>query len=258
MWCVWLVGGLGFLLCFGDGETIAVSFTRFSNFLEGVVFVENKVPIRLTDRDLQLFNVIWRFRFCLGRQVQALCSFNGARACDSRLKKLVEAGYLTRKHYLYGVPALYFVTKRVSEVLPLRFYEHKIRVEQILHDITVIDTVIFLCLDNGISLDDVKTAKELHGIDGFGGRKHQPDFVYYDSGLKIAVEIELSPKSKARFMNNVKENYLSYDKQIWVVPGAEPKILNMLDEVKKTYSDIDVISYEVITENARRKRWGDN
>ena len=56
---------------------------------------------------------------------------------------LLEAGYITRKKYLYGVPSLYALSHKGKVLLGLSPRQEKIRIDQIAHDIAVIDTAIF-------------------------------------------------------------------------------------------------------------------
>ena len=46
----------------------------------------------LTERDVKIIKEIQHWRFLLSRQIKTLGGFNGQRACDRRLKKLIEAG----------------------------------------------------------------------------------------------------------------------------------------------------------------------
>jgi hypothetical protein len=46
----------------------------------------------------------------VGRQIKEMCGFSTVSACDKRLKALIEAGYLERKKYIYGVAGLYTLT----------------------------------------------------------------------------------------------------------------------------------------------------
>jgi len=58
--------------------------------------------IRLVDRDYEIFREIERWRVALGRHLEELAGFTGLKACQRRLKKLKEAGYLERKRILFG------------------------------------------------------------------------------------------------------------------------------------------------------------
>jgi len=99
----------------------------------------------LVDKDYELMRELERWRFCLSRHIRVLAGFAGSRACDRRLKLLIEAGYIERKMILYGVPSLYYLSHKGRIVISANKRQDKIRVDKIGHDIAVLDTVIFLC-----------------------------------------------------------------------------------------------------------------
>lgn len=123
--------------------------------------------------------------------------------------------------------------------------EHKIRLEQITHDITVLDAVIFFREKYKLKLSDTESERKLHIKDDFGQRKHQPDFIFTHERKSYAVEVELTPKSKANFEKNVQNNYLAYDTQIWLTD--DKKVLAMLQNLLFSYSNIEIISLEEIS-----------
>ena len=69
--------------------------------------------IRIVDRDYQIFRELERWRVVLSRHIVALAGFSGQRACERRLKKLIEAGYIHRNRVLYKVPGIYRLAKGV-------------------------------------------------------------------------------------------------------------------------------------------------
>jgi len=200
--------------------------------------------IRLTDRDYYIIREIDRWRVILSRHIKELTGFTGQRACDRRLKKLMETGYITRKHILYGVPSIYRLTNKSKLLKPDADVNAKIRVEQITHDIRVLDTAIQFHKEKNIPYSNMLTEKELHKVDGYGNRKHQPDFVYTKNGKKICVEIELSQKSKSKFEANIKDNFMKYDTQIWVVPSLNGKIAHILRNHISRYANIEIMNLE--------------
>jgi len=199
----------------------------------------------ITDRDMEILRLVYRFKFCLGRHVGALMGFTGARASDRRLKALVEAGYLARRKYLYGVPYLYTVAHKGRILIGANKRENKIRLEQITHDIIVLDTVIFFKEKYNLALSDIESERELHIRDGFGTRKHQPDFVFTYKDKKYAVEIELTPKAKANLERNVQGNYLGFDSQIWITDDI--KVLKMIQSLFNEYGGIEIVRLGEIT-----------
>jgi len=79
----------------------------------------------------------------------------------------------------------------------------------------------------------------VHIKDGFGIRKHQPDFVVHEC---IAVEVELNAKAKDRMEENIRENYMKYDKQIWITNNS--KVKSLLKGFIQQYSNIEALALE--------------
>ena len=205
----------------------------------------------LVERDYRILGEIERWRFCLGRHIKLLASFEGQRACDRRLKALIDAGYIDRKKILYGIPSIYFLTHKGKMLIGANKRQDKIRVERIPHDIAVIETAIYFILKNNVLLDEIMTEKQIFSMLGFGERKHCPDFVIDKDGKKNCVEIEISLKAKARFEKIAEENYLGYDTQIWVVAKTGYKIKKMLNDLSKKYQNIEIIDLEGVQEFVR-------
>jgi len=162
------------------------------------------------------------------------------------MRKLVEAGFVERKRVLYGVPGIYTNTHKAKLVASLPKHSAKIRIEQIPHDIAVLDTAIYLHKKKGIAFSDMVTEKQLHGLDGFGVRKHRPDFVINHNGKSHCVEVELSLKAKARFESIIQANFMDYDSQIWVVPDKLCRIYQILAENRKRYNNIHILELQEV------------
>jgi len=206
----------------------------------------------LMDRDYEILREVERWRVCLGRHIKSLVGFTGERACDRRLKMLIDAGYMERSHILYGVPGVYTLTHKAKVLLALNPKKERIKADTIVHDIAVLDTAIYMLCRYNISRSDILTEKELHMKDGFSNRKHNPDFIFNKDGLKHCVEVELSHKAKDRFIRNVKSNYMKYDRQIWVLPMSDKR--NRMLLTKSGYTDIEIIDCEVIRDYIRNSK----
>ena len=210
--------------------------------------------MKLTARDYLIMSVIDRFRYALGRHIKDLCGFQGMRATDRRLKVLCDHGYLTKQRVLYGVPSVYTLSYKAKVLLNVAKKKSHIKTARLLHDIAVLDVVSYLVQNEKILLADIKTERELFSADGFGKVKHRPDFIITAGGKTQAYEIELTLKAKERFHKNVKANYLTYDKQIWVVPKKETKIFKLLALWKTSYSNIEILPYEVFILDSKSPR----
>ncbi|MCM1271101.1 MAG: replication-relaxation family protein [Ruminococcus flavefaciens] len=204
--------------------------------------------MRLTERDELILREVDRWRVCGSRHIRFLAGFSGQRATDRRLKILIEAGYLERKKFLYGVPSIYFLTAKGKSLIQAGTRLEKVKVEQIVHDMTVLDTAIYFMHKKGLSLQSITTEKQLHQLDGFGIRRHRPDFIFQQDNLTYCVEVELSQKAKNRLLNIIKDNYMEYDTQIWIVPDSQSVILQILKDSKQYYDNIQARSLQKIND----------
>jgi len=134
---------------------------------------------RLVERDYLILREIERWRVVTGKHICVLAEFTGQRACDRRLHKLIEAEYIGRKRMLYGFPGIYYLTNSGKNLIGITGKTESVRLEQIAHDIAVLDTAIYFNNKSGIAFSDMITEKQLHKQDGFGIRKHRPDFIFF-------------------------------------------------------------------------------
>ena len=208
--------------------------------------VVSEMGLELVERDKKIFREIDRWRIVQGRHIRELAGFSGQRACDKRLRKLIEAGYIKRERILYGIAGIYTMVRAVPEIGLLKKQHRKIKVEQITHDIAVLDTAIYFNKMHGVEFSNITTELELHRMDGFGQRKHQPDFIFTQNEKTTCIEVELSLKSKSRFLKNILDNFMTYDVQVWVVPSMRTKIAKTLQENRHKYTNIEILTLEEI------------
>ena len=201
---------------------------------------------RLVERDYIIFQEVARWRVITGKQICTLAGFSGQRACDRRLKKLIEVGFLTRQRIIYGIPGIYSLTRTAKALIGASERAEKIRLEQISHDITVLNTAIYFNKVKGIPFADMKTEKQLHQQDGFSNRKHRPDFIYIEDGKTTCVEVELSLKNKERLEKNIKQDFVNYDFSFWVVPDIECKIAQIVVKNRIAYPTMEILELREI------------
>ena len=203
--------------------------------------------MKITERDLFILTVVYKFRFALGRHIKELANFSGMRSADRRLKVLVESGYLTRKKYLYGVPYLYTLAHKGRVLLGVNKRAEEMHEGKITHDIYVLEAVIFFIKKYSLTVEAIESEKELHVKDGYGIRKHQPDFVFSLNDKKYAVEIELTLKTKARLEQNIRNNYLNFDGQIWLTHNRKVRLL--LQSFAGEYPNMQIKTMKEVKEN---------
>jgi len=203
--------------------------------------------IELNERDFLIFKIIFMFRYCLGRHIGKLAGFQSVPSCDRRLRKLLESKYIERKRHIWGIPYIYTLSHKGRMLINVNKAPVKIRLDQVTHDITVIDCVIYFLDKYNITLDDITTEKELHSKAGFTTRKHAPDFVIFKDDETIAFEIELTVKALTTLEKNVKTNYLDYDRQIWITDNA--KVKRNLQGLQKIYN-LEIVDLGVVKDGA--------
>jgi hypothetical protein len=54
------------------------------------------------------------------------------------------------------------------------------------------------------------------------------------------VEIELNPKTKDRLEKNIRDNYLNFDRQLWITNDS--KVFSMIKGFSEQYANIEIIS----------------
>jgi len=157
---------------------------------------------------------------------------------------------------LYGVPNVYQLTRKAKTLIFANQRQGSIRLDQIIHDVTVLDVAIALMKSLGLSPSDIKTEKQLHQETGFGTRTHHPDFVFTKDNKTYCVEVELSLKAKTRLEKNIKSNFLKYDIQIWITDGNggvnSTKLLRMLEGFKTAYPNIQITNTKEVQNYASR------
>ena len=165
---------------------------------------------------------------------------------------MVSEKLLTRYKVLYGVPNVYQLTRRSKLLISANQRPDKIRLDQIMHDITVMDIAIAFIKALGLDPTDIRTEKQLHQEAGFGTRMHHPDFVFMKNGKKYCVEVELSLKSKARLEKNIKSNFLTYDIQIWITGESGAKLVRILEGFKTSYPNIEITNVREVQDDKFR------
>lgn len=184
--------------------------------------------------------LIGKWRFLLSRHLQIFTNATSSRTLYRRLNKLIEQNYLERRRLLYGVPGLYVLTHKGRIAIGLNKRADKIKLEQVEHDIIVLDTVSNLIKNEKIEMTDIISERELHSKDGFGTRKHHPDYVYQKDNQSYAVEVELTLKAKDRLEENIKLNYLNYDYQIWFLKRENKKLNKTVSDILTYYANTSI------------------
>ena len=141
------------------------------------------------------------------------------------------------------MPYLYAASTKARAITGKPCYKHAPRVDKIRHDIVVLDTAIYYQKKYGLELKEIKSEKDLQGANGFGKRRHEPDFTFAYKGKRYCVEVELAHKSKKRIEANARQNYLNYDYQMWVMPEPSLFIYKELTGLQKKYPNVIILDW---------------
>ena len=201
--------------------------------------------MELMERDKLVLKEVGRWYFMLGRHIKAFCGFPTTNITDRRLRILLDQNYLKREKILYGVPYLYFLTHKSKKLMGYNTRSGSIKVDKIKHDIVALDTVDYFVNTLKVKLEDIVTERQLLMSDGFGSKKHHPDYIFNVNNESYAVEIELTPKAKKRLENNVIENFQNYDRQLWIVE-RNSKVEGMLKGLD--YYNITILYLDLVVQ----------
>jgi hypothetical protein len=136
----------------------------------------------------------------------------------ARIKKLINGGYLNRERVLHNSKRIHIVTKLGKEVsndeLPV---PSKLNFGTYIHDMKLIDLSLSLIEIHGGEFIPERRIKQLKGLSGVGVSGHIPDGILTkEDGAKIAIELELTVKSKERLTKIMNEYAANLDfKEIW-------------------------------------------
>ncbi|MGZ4174378.1 MAG: hypothetical protein ACXVQR_07860 [Solirubrobacteraceae bacterium] len=177
--------------------------------------------MRITERDRALLGFVAEHRLVLASHVRALLGTSLA-AAYSRLAQLARAGFVSRATVFDREPGCYQLTRSGLAAIDSRLPPPRLDLRGYRHDVGV--AWLWLAAQSGAfgepaalvserrmrsedgarhsegTLDDRPHGVRLGGV-GAGGRPrlHYPDLVLVDpSGHRIAIELELSAKGRAR------------------------------------------------------------
>lgn len=200
--------------------------------------------LKLVSRDLEILREVERWRYCLSRQIFEFTTFNSKSAFYRRLKLLVDHGYLNKKRYLYGLPAIYTVTPLTYKVLAIPSKNNNVSVGILEHELAVIDSYLYFKNKYQLERGDFKSERELRTE--FTSSKHYPDMVFNRKENQYCVEVEFSLKSPNSLKRNIKENYLNYEEQIWIIKKEHIRLNKLIANFKNEYPNIVIILWEDI------------
>jgi len=192
-------------------------------------------------RDADILKWANGFGFATVEQIQRYLGVKKS-VVYARVKKLVDAGYFERERVLHGQARIHKVTKQGvlasgDNILPCG----DIRLGTFKHDLALVDLALDLRDETGGDFIAQRQIRHDEGLSGVGQLGHIPDGYLYLEGQKpIAIELELSVKSRAR-LNSIVNGYggdLSI-KEVWYYTD-QANVKNALVKAAQDYSFIKI------------------
>ena len=193
------------------------------------------------ERDAKVLQWINGFGFASADQIQKFMKV-GTTAAYVRIKKLVDGGYLTRERVLHGQARLHKVTKKgmsasADALAPMQY----ITLGTFRHDLMLVDLALSLETETGGIFTPDRRIRHNEGLSGKGQSGHVADgYLYVGDEKPIAVELELSVKSRARIVDiiNTYGGNLGV-KEVWYFTDHKA-VVHALQKAAKGYSFIKI------------------
>ena len=171
--------------------------------------------VRINDRDLKIFDFLAMFGYATIEQLLKYTGGGNLRWLTTRLRNLVNEGYLVQHRILHAKPGVYTITKKANRT---SLGEIKnIDISDYHHDLLVID--VFLQLQHKFA--NYITERMIRTDRGVGAGKYGriPDLAAYTTdGKSIALELDRTAKSLQR-LEKIVDSYVAdarYD-EVWFI-----------------------------------------
>jgi len=154
--------------------------------------------VKLTERDIEILKFINDFGFCEMPQLDRRFDLKKPRNYQI-INRLVEGGLIHHERVFYGRHGIYRLTNkgaRLTDLPPLS----RIPLATYTHDITLIEVYLKLRKHHPEAqwISERQLTRDKHA-DGVGKRGHLSDgILVFPEGKQVAIEVELSLKSKYR------------------------------------------------------------
>jgi len=204
------------------------------------------------ERDAEILRWINGFGCASAEQISGFMKVSGA-ATYLRIKKLVEGGYLVRDRVLHGQARIHMVTKKgitaSDDALPPVTDVH---MGTFRHDFMLVDLALMLEAQTGGIFTPDRRIRHNEGLSGGGLSGHIADgYLHIGEDKPIAIELELSLKSRARIRSIVDEygGNLAV-KEVWYYTDR-PDVARAIQQAADGFSFIKV---RKLTKDFRQER----
>jgi hypothetical protein len=193
------------------------------------------------ERDAKVLQWINGFGFASAEQIQRFMKVKPT-AAYVRLKKLVDNGFLVRERILHGQARIHKITKKgmlasADALAPTKF----ITLGTFRHDFMLVDLALSLETETGGTFIPDRRIRHNEGLSGKGQSGHVADgYLYVGDDKPIAIELELSVKSRARIVDIINTYGGDLDvKEVWYYTDHKA-VVHALEKAAKGYSFIKI------------------
>lgn len=200
--------------------------------------------MQFTDRDKAIITFIARHKFATVKQVSQYMEM-GIKATYRRLRKLSEYYYLKYERIFHKKPGVYLITRKGIEAANCKIGVQNIALGTYYHDLQVTDlAATFYRQGYKIITEKEILTNRKKTIGKVGRQERLPDLVIIKNEEKIAIELEIAPKSSTRLKKII--NYYArqrkYD-QVWFYCQKE-SVRQRIEKLAKFIEHIKVYPYE--------------
>lgn len=195
----------------------------------------------LTERDKEIMRYIHRFGYLSARHITTAFKMH-PKAAYRRLGRMVREGYLRHVRPLRHESGVYVLTTAGIEACESERGRARIRLHTFNHDLLVADIALALAA-GGEWITERELRAGVGGIGRPGPRAHVPDGVLVrPGGARIAVEVELTAKPKAR-LQKIMRDYVRRTEyqQIWYFCKTKRQAERIQDVAKRIAPGLVVV-----------------
>ncbi|MDR2457670.1 MAG: hypothetical protein LBD41_04240 [Clostridiales Family XIII bacterium] len=199
----------------------------------------------LLDRDLTILEFCLRWRCATASVIAIVAGFKSIANAERRLRQLEAVGFIKRKKVIASEPIYCTCSTKGAKQLGYLIAEYTFNPGGVLHEAGVAEIAAYLCITENITIDDLRTDRDILLAKKTGTNLHRADMITSD-GL-IGIEYERTPKKNDDLKRIFRANEKRYKGVIYFCPESPPRIKNNLENLKKnSLVEIEIVSMEEV------------
>lgn len=202
------------------------------------------------NRTIIILKLLYSFKILDIKDLTILSGSKDESVIRKKVNKMIADGFIEGSYY--GNKKVYVLKNKGAEYIERNgstLYTPKGMSTQHLLDIA--DVACWLYLTKNLSPADFITDRLMYKYK----LKHEPDLIV----SQTAYEIELNVKNKVRLHENIKNNNLNFDSQVWVLPKRLQRTKKEIEEtIKNIGGTTEIVTIEEINKFLKMVDLSDN